>query len=162
VTAIVTERLELRPLDPVDADEMVVVLGDEALYTVIGGRPPSLAELRERYKRQAIGHSPDGSETWHNWILRQRDDDAAVGFVQATVVDGRADVAWVISVPWQGRDYATEAARSLVDWLATSGTRTITAHIAPGHRSSEIVAERIGLAVTDQVEDGERVWRLDR
>lgn len=158
---IVTDRLELRPQSPDDADDMVAVLADEMLYAVTGGRPPDLAALRERYTRQAVGHSADGTETWHNWILRRRDDGAAIGFVQATVVDRTAEIAWLIGVPWQGRGYATEAVRAVVDHLAAAGVPTITAHIAPGHRPSEVVAERVGLAVTDQVDDGERVWALD-
>jgi RimJ/RimL family protein N-acetyltransferase len=158
---IVTQRLELRPLRPEDADDMMAVLADETLYAVTGGRPPDLAALRERYTRQAVGHSQDGTETWHNWILRRRDDGAAIGFVQATVVDGTAELAWLVGVAWQGRGYATEAVRAVVDQLTTGGVGTITAHIAPGHRASEIVAERVGLAVTNQIDDGERVWALD-
>jgi RimJ/RimL family protein N-acetyltransferase len=158
---IPTERLDLQPLSPVDAEDMVGVLADDALYAVIGGAPPSLDELRERYTRQAVGHSADGTETWHNWILRQRDDGAAIGFIQATVVDRTAELAWLVGVPWQGRGYATEAARAVVHWLMADGVTTIKAHVAPGHRPSELVAERIGLAVTDDIEDGERVWRLE-
>ena len=158
---IVTERLKLRPLRLDDADDMVVVLADETLYAVTGGRPPDLNALRERYDRQAVGHSMDGTETWHNWILRRRDDGAAIGFVQATLVDGTAELAWLVGVASQGRGYATEAVRAVVDQLTADGARTIKAHIAPGHRPSEIVAERVGLAVTDQIDDGERVWALD-
>lgn len=158
---IATERLELRLLRPEHADDMVAVLADEELYTVTGGQPPDLAALRERYARQAVGHSADGTETWHNWILRRRDDGAAIGFVQATVVDRRAKLAWLVGVPWQGAGYATEAVRAVVDHLAADGIETITAHIASGHRPSEIVAERVGLTVTDRIDAGERVWGLD-
>lgn len=155
---IVTERLELQPLRPEHADDMVVVLADEALYAMTGGRPPNRDELRKRYTRQAVGHSGDSTETWHNWILRRRDDGAAIGFVQATVVDRVAELAWLVGVAWQGRGYATEAVRAVVDWLTADGVGTIKARIAPGHRPSEIVAERVGLAMTDQIDEGERVW----
>ena len=140
---------------------MVAVLADDTLYSVTGGRPPNLAALRERYARQAVGHSADDTETWLNWILRRRDDGAAIGFVQATVVDRTAELAWLVGVPWQGHGYATEAVRAVVGHLAADGVATMTAHIASGHRPSEIVAERVGLTVTDQVDDGERVWSRD-
>ena len=70
-----------------------------------GGEPPTVAALQARYVAQVTGGSPDGSETWHNWIVRLRAGDVAVGYVQATVTDGGrvADVAWVIGTPWQGR-----------------------------------------------------------
>jgi hypothetical protein len=69
---------------------MVAVLGDPALYEFTGGEPPTLDELRERYERQAVGRSPDRSEEWLNWIVRITDDGHAIGFVQATIRDGRA------------------------------------------------------------------------
>jgi RimJ/RimL family protein N-acetyltransferase len=83
---IVSDRLELRPLVPGDAAEMVSVLADERLYAFTGGGPP------------------------------------------APIVEGgrEASIAWVIGVAWQGQGYATEAA---------------------------------GLAPTNEVTDGERVWR---
>jgi RimJ/RimL family protein N-acetyltransferase len=157
---ILTARLRLSPLTIDDADEMVGVLGDPSLYEFIGGGPPALAGLRDRYARLAVGHSADGRETWHNWIVRELGTGRAVGTVQATVTDGghAAEVAWVIGVPWQGRGLATEAAAAMVGWLAAGGVTEITALIHPAHGASERVARSLGLAVTDRVVDGERVW----
>lgn len=142
---------------------MVQVLGDPALYAFTGGGPPSVDDLRDRYRRQAVGWSPDGREAWRNWIVRTCDPDEAVGFVQSTFTDGGddADIAWVIGVPWQGRGFATEAAQVVVAWLGTHGLTTITAHVHPDHVASARVAERAGLVATDEVENGERIWRLD-
>ncbi len=69
-------------------------------------------------------------------------------------------MAWVIGTPWQGHGYATEAARGLVDWLASAGVRTIEAYVDPDHAASATVAARAGLRATDELVDGERVWRL--
>src|SRR5664279_3207357 len=150
-----TERIVLEPPRPEDADEMLAVLGDPALYEFTGGEPPTLDELRERYERQAVGHSPDGSQEWLNWIVRTTDDGQAIGFVQATVVDGAADVAWLIGTPWQGRGYATEAARQMVGLLQQRGISHITAHIRADHQASAKVATALGLSPTDEVEDRE-------
>jgi RimJ/RimL family protein N-acetyltransferase len=143
---------------------MVDVLGDPALYRYTGGVPPTLPELHQRYAHQGAGRSTDGTEAWHNWVVRVAGSFDAVGFVQATVTDGgrRADTAWVVGVPWQGRGYATEAARALVAWLERIGVKTITAHVHPDHAASARVAELAGLLATDVVEDGERVWRRER
>lgn len=156
-----TERLRLEPLRVDHADEMAGVLADPALHAFTGGEPPTPDALRERYAIQVRGRSADGTEVWHNWIIREADAAATVGFVQATVTDGgsSADVAWVIGVPWQGLGYATEAAAAMVDWLAAHGVRTVTAHIHPDHEASAGVAARLGLTATDLVEDGEVVWR---
>jgi RimJ/RimL family protein N-acetyltransferase len=158
-----TARLRLVPLRIEEADEMTEVLADPALYAFTGGDPPSPGELRARYVVQAPGRSQDGSEAWHNWIVRTREPDHAVGYVQCTITGGGmvADVAWVIGVRWQHRGFAAEASRALVAWLDTRGVTTITAHVHPEHAASSQVAERIGLAATDTIEDGERIWRRD-
>jgi len=158
---LTTPRLDLVPLRTEDADEMVSVLADARLYAFTGGAPPSREELAARYARQVVGRSADGTEAWHNWIIRRRPQGDAIGYVQATVstLGGPADIAWVIGVPWQGRGYAAEAARAMVAWLQAGGESVITAHTHPDHRASEGVAARTGLAVTADIEDGERVWR---
>jgi RimJ/RimL family protein N-acetyltransferase len=153
---ISTERLTLTALAPSDASEMVSVLADPSLYGFTGGEPPAVAELEERYRFQTAG-SPREGETWHNWIIRL--DGTAIGFVQATVVEGSADLAWVVGSDWQGSGYATEAARAMLDWLRGGGVTGFTAHIHPEHVASQGVAARLGLEATDQVDDdGETIW----
>jgi RimJ/RimL family protein N-acetyltransferase len=132
-----------------------------ALYEYIGGEPPDIAALRDRYARLVVGRSSDGRERWHNWIVRLGGGGIAIGTVQATVAadDPSADIAWVIGVPWQGLGYASEAATALVAWLKAAGITTVIAHIHPDHTASSAVARRAGLQPTDELEDGERVWR---
>jgi RimJ/RimL family protein N-acetyltransferase len=157
-----TARLSLTPVTEADADDMVAVLAAPELYTFIGGEPPDLTALRARYARLAVGHSPDGSQQWVNWIARRARDGAAVGTVQATVTDGgrRAAVAWVVGAPWQGRGYAAEAATALVAWLRERGVTEIRAHIHPGHPASARVAERVGLVPSGELDgEGEQIWR---
>jgi RimJ/RimL family protein N-acetyltransferase len=160
--AIGTERLELSPLRAADADQLVGVLGDPALREFIGGRPDTLEELRCRYEAMVAGPGRPG-ELWRNWVVRRRADAAAVGTVQATLTrragGWRAEVAWVVGVPWQGRGYAVEAARALVGWLEAAGAGEIVAHIHPGHAASARVAAGAGLVATADEVDGERVWR---
>jgi RimJ/RimL family protein N-acetyltransferase len=77
----------------------------------VGRRP--IEELRARYERQSVGHSPDGTQRWLNWIIRKRDDRTAVGTVQTTLRRERtglaAELAWMIGVAYQRRGYAIEA-----------------------------------------------------
>lgn len=160
---LATERLLLEALRADHADEMATVLADPALYRFTGGDPPTPEALRAQYALQARGLAPDGTEIWHNWVVRLRADGTAIGFVQATVTDGgrAADIAWVIGTAWQGRGYATEAADAMIDRLVAGGVRTITAHVQPENEASIGVAGRLGLHDTGRVEDGERVWRRD-
>lgn len=145
------------------AEDMVDALADRALYAYYDDEAsPTLDELRERYGRQTRGHSADGSQAWHNWILRERSSRVACGFVQATVVGDVAELAWVVGTAYQGHGYATEAARAVRDALlrGRSGTpvSAVIAHIASGHVASESVARHLGLAATDITVDGEYRW----
>jgi len=160
--AIGSERLLLTPLGAGDAEEMVEVLADPGLHQFIGGRPATLAELRTRYAALAAG-SPRPQELWRNWVVRRRADGQPVGTVQATLIRRRdgwtAQVAWVVGVAWQRQGFAAEAARALVGWLERGGVHEIVAHVHPDHAASERVAARAGFEPTDDLVDGERVWR---
>lgn len=160
-STLVTDRLTLTPLVEADAETMVAVLNDERMYEFTGGEPPTLEQLRARYNRLAVGHPSDRSEQWFNWIVRLSDIGRAVGAVQATVAaDGSAaEVAWEIGVQWQGHGIASEAAGAVVAWLDRNGVTEVRAFVHPEHQASARVAERIGLAPTDEVVDGEIVWR---
>ncbi len=107
----------------------------------------------------APGHSPDGAETWRNWVVRLRDDGPMIGTVQATIADDEASLAWTIGTAYQGLGYAKEAATAVSAWVATSGVVWLRAAIHPDHTASAAVAHSIGLAPTTEVVDGEIVWR---
>ncbi|HEU4947608.1 MAG TPA: GNAT family N-acetyltransferase [Kribbella sp.] len=157
-----TDRLVLLPLRVRYAEEMAEVLADPGLYAFIGGEPPTAAALAARYERQTAG-SPDPSEVWLNWVISSLEDDALVGYVQATVnqPDKLAEVAWVVGTSWQGRGYAKEAARALVGWLEDRGVRRVVAHVNPDHVASAQVAAAAGLVRTDHLHDGEYRWQRD-
>ncbi len=151
--------IELSPLSVDHAPAMVSVLADPSLYEFTGGTPPTLEELSARYARQSVGHSPDGSERWLNWVVLL--DSVPVGYVQATVVGDSAEIAWVISPSVQGRGVATEAARAMGELLTAAGVRRLVAHVHPDHIASARVCERLGLRPTGEIEDGEVRWVRD-
>ncbi|MGW2828190.1 GNAT family N-acetyltransferase [Streptomyces sp. NPDC001286] len=155
-----TARLDAVPLSVGHADEMAAVLSDPALHTFIGGSPHSPEALRARYERLVAG-SPDPAVSWCNWVLRRREDSRLVGTVQATVAGPDAEIAWVVGTPWQGRGYASEAARGLVALLGRhADVSTVSAHIHPDHAASAAVARAAGLTPTNEEHEGERRWRL--
>ena len=148
----------LEPLRVEHADEMWPVLADAALYEFMGGEPPSRDALARRYRSQVAG-SGQPEESWRNWIVRRTDCGEAVGFVQATIVDGTAEIAWLIGVNHQGQGFASRAVRKMVEELAVSGVADLTAHIRPDHRRSQDVASAVGLERTGAVDDeGEEIW----
>ena len=152
----------LEPLRREHADELAPVLHDIALHRFIGGEPDSADELRARFERQAVGHSPDGTERWLNWVVRVRGTGQAVGTMQATVSGSErqavAVLAWVVGVPYQRQGFAQEAAGLVVSWLRSRGVSCVRARIHPAHEASMAVARAAGLLPTDVMEDGEVRW----
>jgi len=142
------ERLALEPLRVEHADEMAPLLDDPSLHTFIGGEPATLQELRDRYARQVVGQTPDGSQRWLNWIVRLRDNRQAVGFVQATISeqDGEltADLAWVVAPSQQGSGYARESVLLMASWLRQQHIHHVVAHIHPDHHASNAVGKDDG------------------
>jgi RimJ/RimL family protein N-acetyltransferase len=156
---LATPRLRLVPQTAEDADDLVDVLADPALYSFTGGAPLALPALRARLERLQRGLSPDGSEIWGNWVVRRHPDGVALGFVQATIGEQGGDLAWVIGTVWQGQGYAGEAAAALAAFLRSEGVAPITAHVLPAHLASQRVAARAGLRPTGVLRpDGEERW----
>ncbi len=143
---------------------MVAVLADRGLYAFYDETSPTLEELTARYERQVLGHSADGHQLWHNWIVRVTATGECAGFVQATVTGHDAELAWVTGTTYHGRGYATEAAIAVRDALLAGETgspvEALLAHIAPDHVASETVARRLGLIRTDVLVAGEHRWVL--
>jgi RimJ/RimL family protein N-acetyltransferase len=160
--ALTTPRLVLEPLRPDHARELAPVLADPALHAFTGDEPASEDELRARFTRQAVGHSPAGAEGWLNWVARDRATRAPVGTVQATISDGddgrSAALAWVVATGRQGEGLATEAAGAAMDWLRARGVTHFVAYVHPDHGASAAVARHLGLAATEERHAGEVRW----
>ncbi|GAA3623812.1 GNAT family N-acetyltransferase [Kineosporia mesophila] len=165
VTYLKSPRLDLEPIRLDHAEEAYPWLSDERIHAFTGGSPASLDELKARFRRQAEGQSPDGSQGWLNWMIRHR-TGRLVGTVQATISrarsgDMQAELAWVLAFDAQGHGFAREAAAEMVIWLRGNDVQRFIAHIHPRHRASKGVARSIGLHPTITVVDGEIEWTSD-
>jgi hypothetical protein len=69
-------------------------------------------------------------------------------------------LAWVIGSAWQGHGFAKEAVRGLVRCVRERfPSHTLVATIHPHHGASASVARSAGLVATEEIDDGEVVWR---
>ncbi len=159
---VTTVRLRLEPLTAQHAPEMVDVLADASLYEYTGGEAPSLEQLERRYEAQSVGHSEDGSQGWFNWIVKLKDGDAPIGFVQATVEQKGQElvayIAWVVSPSHQALGLASEAATGMTSWLRSKGVTGFAAYVHPQNSASMGVARNQGLHPTPEMDDGEIRW----
>ena len=139
-----TERLELIPLAEKFADDMYDGLQSTVIYRYIAdSAPPSREWLRERYRRLATG-SPDSSELWLNWLLREKMTGRFVGHVQATVKDGSASVSYLLFSKAWGGGFAQEAvARMLLSLQHDYGVIEFIATVHVGNQRSIRLLERL-------------------
>jgi [ribosomal protein S5]-alanine N-acetyltransferase len=155
-----TQRLRIEPLREAHAALMLPVLQDERIYRYIPSRRYTrLDELAERYRRLASG-SPEPDECWWNGCLFRREDGAAIGNLQATLVPAERVVwvAYVLTPTAWGRGYASEALAWLLDQLAIDpGLDVARAQIDVRHTASQRVVERLGFARVSEVEEGGRL-----
>ncbi len=115
---LTTRRLQLEPLVPAHARHLFEPLRDTRLYQFHAGPPPaSIEELEQRYAGWAKRQSPDGTQTWLNYAVREA-NGSYVGWVQATVASGVATIGYDIFPDFWRRGYATEACSALIRMLA--------------------------------------------
>ena len=156
---ITASRLTLVPVDASHAAAMFPVLYDPELYTYTGGEPhKSEEEVEAWFRALESRQSPDGRQQWLTWVLELAPRQEAIGYVQATITEDAADIAWLVGLDWQRQGYASEAASALVSWLLANGIRDLRAYMHPEHRASQGVAKAAGLSPTGKTMDGEEVW----
>lgn len=144
-----------------DADALYPILSDPSLYVfTVDSPPPSAAALSEVLARREGRRSPAGDEVWLNWVIRERAEGVAIGYVQATMSPLHTYVAWVVGTVWQRHGYASEAAAALVAWLERLGAPAVRACVHPRHVASQKVAHRAGLRLTSEAREGEDVWAV--
>jgi len=152
-----TARLTLEPLEARHAALLLDVLSAPEIYVHLDEEPPAdLAALEARYRRLETRRSPDGRQEWLNWVVRVDGTGEHAGYVQATVEDGAAEVAYVLGPAWWGRGLATEAVTVMCAHLAVDHAVTrLTAHVAPGNRASRALLERLGFSFVRRTADGD-------
>jgi RimJ/RimL family protein N-acetyltransferase len=107
------------------------------------------------------------ADPWvHGFRLLHRISGNVVGFCsfKGPPVDGVVEIAYGIAPDEQGKGYATEAARALVEFArAFPEVRVIRAHTLPDGAASKRVLEKCGFQHTGEVIDPEDglVWRFE-
>ncbi len=109
-------RVLLEPMVPAHADALFEAMQDPRLYAFIPREPPpSRPALRERFRRWAARQSPDGSEAWLNYAVRESDSATYVGTVQATIApSAESQIAYETFPPFLRRGLARTACHALL------------------------------------------------
>ena len=136
----------LEPRTAAHAEALFAVLAEPALYEFIEEDPPTSVELlRERFARSESRRSPDGSQQWLNWVVRDESLNVA-GYVQATVAaDLQTHIAYMFGSAFQGRGIASAAVAQMLAIVAAEFGVTTFFVVAERRNSRSVrLAERLG------------------
>ncbi|MEO8758014.1 MAG: GNAT family N-acetyltransferase [Devosia sp.] len=145
--------LTLDPQVAAHAAELYAVLRDPELHRYTDAEAPaSETELAARLVRLESRVSPEGTEHWLNWIVRNKAGEL-VGYVQATVAGQVAEIAYVFGRAYQRRGYAFAATSAMLRELAAAyGVHRASAKLDPDNTASLALLRKLGfvLFATDE------------
>ncbi len=170
---ILTERLEMRPLE-VDAIDALIARDSAALSAILTTNPTTPIELPEEFADalpfigDAVRTDPTLAQWWARLLIR-RHDRAAVGSVGLggrPSADGTVVIGYTVFPAFEGSGYATEGTRGLISWaLRQDGVTRVRATIPPWHAASIRVATKAGMRPVGEDEDPDvgrvMVWEID-
>ncbi len=153
--SIHTARLILRPLAPSDLADLHGLYAEGDLMRYITGRPRTLDESRQRLDKD-LGHHRDFG--FGLCLVELAATGEVIGRAglepRPTEMGLQGELAWMIAAPHQGRGYATEAGRALVEFGRRLGLARVFAVTHPDNAPSIRVMEKVGLTRVG-VRDGE-------
>ena len=145
IPTIETERLTLRPFRGADATALFELSQDPEVMRYVGDR--RVPTLQESWRAVAgwIGHW--ALRGYGQWAIEDRASGVFIG--RAGIINPAdwpgPEVGYLLGRTWWGRGYATEAARSAMDWgFREIGFAELLSLIDPANRASIAVATRLG------------------
>ena len=149
--------LALEPLTAGHAAEMFALLSEPELYRHLDYAPPSSVQhLEALYATLEGRRSPDGTQHWLNWVIREP-VHGLIGYVQATVgQSASAWIAYVLGAQYWGQGYATLATHCMMEHLvAAYAVRRFLATVERNNAKSLAVLERLDFSRAGLEESGE-------
>ena len=160
---ITTDRLVLRRSVPEDAETISAYRRDPTVNRQQGWDRTDVDSVRADIVEMSR-RSPGEPGGWVQFTVHQREGGRIIGDVGLSVADGEPEVikvGYTIASEFQGRGFATEAIRALMDYaFHTLGAEVVRAHASAMNTPSIRVAEKVGMHLIEKVEyrDGDEVW----
>lgn len=150
MTTLTTERLMLRPLQPVDAEAYAAMRYHPEVarwLPTTSGDP--LEAARASIERFADAWRQRGHAPWGVFLESRLIGHGGLNFVPEF---DRTEVLWALHPDARGQGYATEVARAALAYgFETLGLESIFAITLPDNLASQAVMKRLGLAYRRRV-----------
>lgn len=157
-----TEHLVLRKYRAEDAEQLYEYLGtDPEMYKYSGWNPYATLEMAKETVQRFIESYDD--EHSYSWVMDANGDDVVAGTIGAYDYESglesdfgidckqhceadRIEVGFSVVPGWQGRGFATEALRKVLEYLTENeGISSVTAWCAAENTASKKVLEKSGM-----------------
>lgn len=145
---LTTDRLTLRGHRPDDLDALTAMWADPAVYGMIGGKPRAREDVWIRMLRSVGCWTVFG---YGAWVVCDRTTGQVLG--DMGLLESRRAIMPELTVPeagWtlvpaaQGKGYAGEAMRAVLDWADGRGLTRTCCIIDPENSASIRLAEKLG------------------
>ncbi len=150
-----TENLILRRYRVDDVEQLYACLGtDPEISKYSGWNPYASSEMTQETVRRFIDSYKD--ERSYSWVMDANGDDVVAGTIGAYDYDNnQIEVGFSVGQAWRGRGYATEALKTVLEYL-TENERIccVTAWCAAENISSRKVLEKSGMQLVNIERDG--------
>lgn len=147
MTALTTERLQLRQPQLSDADFLLQLLNDPAFLRYIGDRQVRTLAEAETYLQQRILASFQ-QYGFGLWLAERRYDGVAVGLCGLVVRDylPSPDLGYALLSPYCGLGYGSELASAVLAYCRNSlQFPSICAIVTPDNQASKQLLQKVGM-----------------
>ena len=142
-----TERLTLRPMHIIDAEDMYDYARREDVTRYLLWSPHAHLSVTKDYLRYIQGRYSLGD--FYDWAVIDRESRRMIGtcgFTKINTANNSGEIGYVINPDFHGRGYATEAARAVLDFgFSELCMHRIEARFMKGNEASRRVMEKLGM-----------------
>jgi len=163
-----TSRLTLRPFVSGDFESFHAMRADEEVARYLYQGPLSPDESRDLLNRKIAGPAWRAEGDWLSAAVVERESGLTIGDIALCWVSERdrtAEIGFVFDPRHQGKGFATEAARALVDWAFGAGFHRVTGRLEARNAASARVLEKLGMRLEAHFVENEWVkdeWQSER
>ena len=146
---IATDRLELRPFSISDIKPLTEIANDPSIADSMISIPhPYTIQYAKQWIKKA--EKKMSADIAYIYAISLKEDKRLIGAIELRTIERehlQAELSFWIASEWQGRGYATEAAKAMIKFgLNTLGLNRIYAHHMLRNRLSEKVLKKIGMS----------------
>ena len=156
-----TARLTLRPYVEGDFEAVHAMRSDPEVVRWLYGEVLSEDETRDLLARRMALTAWAAEGDWLSAAIVERESGTTVGdlaFHWVSERDKTAEVGFILDPRHQGKGYATEAARALLDWVFTSaGFHRVIGRTEARNTASARVLEKLGMRLEARFVENEWV-----